>query len=108
MTANQSGVPGIDQATRGAEYSRSLDDPEGFWLDHAKRLDWERFPAKAGDWSFAEQDFHIRWFEDGVLNVAANCLDRHLAERGDQTAIIWEPDDPKVEPRRFTYAQAYA
>ncbi|WP_019832277.1 acetate--CoA ligase [Sphingomonas sp. PR090111-T3T-6A] len=98
----------IDVATREAMQIRSLDDPDGFWLEQAARLDWIKAPAKAGDWSFDEQDFHVRWFEDGVLNVAANCLDRHLATRADQTAIIWEPDVPTEEPRRFTYAQVHA
>jgi acetyl-CoA synthetase len=98
----------IDAATREALHVRSLGDPDGFWLDQAARLDWIKAPTKAGDWSFDERDFHVRWFEDGVLNVAANCLDRHLATRGDQTAIIWEPDVPTEEPRHFTYAQVHA
>jgi acetyl-CoA synthetase len=97
----------IDQATRQATYARSLDDSDGFWLEQAQRLDWMQDPTKAGDWSFDQHDFHVRWFEDGVLNVSANCLDRHLATRGDQTAIIWEADDPTAEPRRFTYAEAH-
>src|SRR5207253_3584813 len=59
------------------------------------------------DWSFDEQDFHISWFADGKLNVAANCVDRHLATRGDAIAIIWEPDDPAEEPRRYTYRQLH-
>jgi acetyl-CoA synthetase len=98
----------IDVATREAMQARSLDDPDGFWLEQAARLDWIEAPAKAGDWSFDEKDFHVRWFEDGVLNVAANCLDRHLATRADQTAILWEPDVPTEEPRRYTYAEAHA
>ncbi len=95
----------IDADARAALYERSLADPDGFWLEQAQRLDWMTVPRKAGDWSFAETDFHVRWFEDGVLNVSANCLDRHVATRGDQTAILWEPDDPAAEPRRFTYRQ---
>ena len=98
----------IDVATREAMQTRSLDDPDGFWLEQAARLDWIKSPTKAGDWSFDEKDFHVRWFEDGVLNVAANCLDRHLATRADQTAIIWEPDVPTEEARRFTYAEVHA
>ncbi|HLZ78061.1 MAG TPA: acetate--CoA ligase, partial [Sphingomonas sp.] len=97
----------IDDATRAAMYARSLDDPDGFWLEQARMLDWIKAPTKAGDWSFGEGDFHVRWFEDGVLNATANCLDRHLATRGDQTAIIWEPDDPKDAPRHFTYAEVH-
>ncbi|MET0375731.1 MAG: acetate--CoA ligase [Rhizorhabdus sp.] len=88
-------------------YARSLDDADAFWLEQAKRLDWVRFPTKANESSFHEADFGVKWFADGQLNVAANCLDRHLAERGDQLAIIWEPDVPSEEPRRFTYKQVH-
>ncbi|PMZ84734.1 acetyl-coenzyme A synthetase N-terminal domain-containing protein, partial [Pseudomonas sp. FW306-2-11AD] len=86
---------------------RSLADPGSFWLDQAKRLDWIKRPEIAGDWSFDKADFHIRWFADGKLNVAANCLDRHLAKRGGDTALIWEPDEPSEQPRRFTYAELH-
>ncbi|OYY67605.1 acetate--CoA ligase [Sphingomonas sp. 28-63-12] len=89
-------------------YGRSLADPGSFWLDQARRLDWVKRPEIAGDWSFEEKDFHIQWFADGKLNVAANCIDRHLARRGDQIALIWEPDEPGEEPRRFTYRQLHA
>ncbi|MDX5983726.1 acetate--CoA ligase [Sphingomonas echinoides] len=88
-------------------YGRSLADPGSFWLDQAKRLDWIKRPEIAGDWSFDKADFHIRWFADGKLNVAANCLDRHLAKRGGDTALIWEPDEPSEQPRRFTYAELH-
>lgn len=88
-------------------YGRSLADPGSFWLEQAKRLDWVKRPEIAGDWSFDEEDFHISWFADGKLNVAANCVDRHLASRGDAVAILWEPDDPDEEPRRYTYLQLY-
>ncbi|MDB5708799.1 MAG: acetyl-coenzyme synthetase, partial [Sphingomonas bacterium] len=88
-------------------YGRSLADPGSFWLEQARRLDWIKRPEIAGDWSFAKRDFHIKWFADGRLNVAANCLDRHLAKRGDQVALIWEPDEPTDEPRRFTYRQLH-
>ncbi len=88
-------------------YGRSLADPGSFWLEQAKRLDWVKRPEIAGDWSFDEEDFHISWFADGKLNVAANCVDRHLASRGDATAILWEPDDPTEEPRRYTYRQLH-
>jgi len=89
-------------------YGRSLADPGSFWLEQARRLDWIKRPEIAGDWSFAEKEFHIQWFADGKLNVAANCLDRHLARRGDQIALIWEPDEPSEEPRRFTYRELHA
>jgi len=97
----------MDIATRNDLYARSLADPDGFWLEQAQRLEWMKAPTKAGDWSFRAEDFHVRWFEDGVLNVSANCLDRHLAERGEQVAILWEPDSPAEEPRRFTYADVH-
>ena len=85
-------------------YEAASSNPGGFWLDQAtKRLDWTRAPTIAGDWSFAEADFHIKWFADGRLNVAANCIDRHLAAHGDTVAIIWEPDVPSEEARHITY-----
>lgn len=88
-------------------YGRSLADPGSFWLEQARRIDWVKRPEIAGDWSFAAQDFRIAWYPDGRLNVSANCIDRHLRERGDQIAIIWEPDAPDEEPRRFTYRQLH-
>jgi acetyl-CoA synthetase len=98
----------IDHKTYERMYSASLADPDGFWLDQARRLEWERFPTVAGDWSYAADDFRIRWFADGVLNVTTNCIDRHLATRGDDVALIWEPDEPGEEPRRFTYRELHA
>ena len=77
-------------------------DPDAFWLMLAKRLDWTKAPTKAGEWSFAKQDFGIRWYADGTLNLAANCLDRHLDKRGDKVAIIFEGDTPG-EGRSHTY-----
>jgi acetyl-CoA synthetase len=81
--------------------------PEAFWAEVASRIDWIRKPTKIKDVSFKVEDFHIRWFEDGQLNVAANCLDRHLATRGDKVAIIWEGDDPS-QSKRITYRELYA
>ncbi len=78
------------------QYAESIADPEGFWRKVGHRLDWIQDFSRVQDCSFAEQDFHIRWFADGKLNVAANCLDRHLATRGDKTAILWEGDDPRL------------
>jgi len=98
----------VDAAGYEKLYGRSLADPGSFWLEQARRLDWVKRPEIAGDWSFDKRDFHIKWFADGRLNVAANCLDRHLARRGDQIALIWEPDEPSEEPRRFTYRQLHA
>ena len=73
---------------------RADHEPDAFWLDQARRLDWARFPTQAGDWSFDEVDFGIRWYADGELNLSVNCLDRHLAVRGDRTALTFEPDEP--------------
>ncbi len=87
-------------------YKRADDDPDGFWLEQARRLDWERSPRQAGDWSFHEEDFRIRWFADGQLNLSVNCLDRHLAMRRERTAIIFEGDEPG-EGRRLTYRELY-
>ena len=98
----------VDAAGYEKLHGRSLADPGSFWLEASKRLDWIKRPEMAGDWSFDEKDFHIRWFADGRLNVAANCIDRHLAKRGDSVAIIWEPDEPGEAPRRFTYRQLHA
>ena len=89
-------------------YEAASSNPGAFWLEQAKRLDWTKVPEIAGDWSFAKDDFHIKWFEDGELNVAANCLDRHLDTRGDQVAIIWEPDCPTDAPRHITYRELHA
>jgi len=82
-------------------------DPEAFWAGKARRLNWMSFPTRIKDVSFHEADFRIRWFEDGVLNVAHNCVDRHLPERANQTAIIWEGDDP-ADSRHITYAELHA
>ena len=97
----------VDAAGYADLYRRSLDAPDGFWLEQSRRLDWIVPPRTAGDWSFAQADFHVRWFADGRLNAAANCLDRHLASRGGDIALIWEPDDPAEEPRRFTYLELF-
>ncbi len=87
-------------------HARERDDPDAFWLDVARRLDWHRFPTKAGDWSFDAEDFHIRWFADGQLNLSVNCLDRQLPARGDKTALIFEADEPG-EGRALTYRDLY-
>ena len=69
-------------------------DPDRFWLDQARRLSWDQFPAKAGDWSFAEEDFHVTWYADGRLNLSVNCLDRHLADHGERPVLLFEADEP--------------
>ena len=81
--------------------------PDAFWSEQARRLDWMMVPTVIKDVSFNKADFRIRWFADGVLNVAWNCLDRHLAERGDQTAIIWEGDEP-TQSGGLTYRELHA
>ncbi len=101
-----------DRALMNAEgYAAAMDrverDPDGFWRDVAARLDWIKPFSVVKDVSFARDDFRIRWFADGVLNVSANCIDRHLAERADAVAIIWEPDDPANEARHITYAELH-
>jgi acetyl-CoA synthetase len=87
-------------------YQESARDPNSFWARIGRRLDWIQPFGKVKDTSFDEHDFRIRWYYDGKLNVAANCLDRHLTKRGDKTAIIWEGDDPKLS-ERITYRQLY-
>jgi len=96
----------IDSDKYHAWYKKSVEDPEGFWGEHAKRLDWMKPFTKVKDVSFNAPDVHIRWFYDGTLNVSYNCLDRHLAKRGDQTAILFEGDDPSVS-KAITYRQLH-
>ncbi|MBU6442862.1 MAG: acetate--CoA ligase [Alphaproteobacteria bacterium] len=96
----------IDRRRYEELYARSVSDPEGFWGEVAGRLDWIKPFTKVMNVSFRPDDLHIRWFEDGTLNVAANCLDRHLATRGEQTAILWEGDDPSVS-RAISYRELY-
>ena len=94
-----------DSAKYQEMYDRSVEDPDGFWADHGKRVDWIKPFTKVRDTDF-NRPVSIKWFEDGTLNAAANCLDRHLNARGDQTAIIWEGDDP-TESRTLTYRQLH-
>jgi acetyl-CoA synthetase len=98
----------IDAAKYKEMYAASIDDPEGFWGEHGRRLDWITPYSKVKNTSFDFGNVSIKWFEDGTLNVAANCIDRHLATRGDQTAIIWEPDDPADEALHITYRELHA
>ncbi len=94
----------IDAAAYDRMYAEAATDPDAFWAKEAKRLDWIVAPTKIKDTSFDESDFHIRWFEDGQLNVAANCVDRHADARPDATAILWEGDDP-ADDRKISYAE---
>ncbi len=93
----------VDSDEYGRQYRLAADQPDEFWRQEAKRIDWIRPFATVKNTSFREADFRIRWFEDGTLNLSANCLDRHLDARGDTVAIIWEPDDPAEPARHITY-----
>ena len=97
----------IDNQKYLQEYQRSIKNPEEFWAEHGKRIDWIKPYTKIKDVSYAEQDLHIKWFYDGTLNVSSNCLDRHLETRADQTAIIWEGDDPK-EDKKISFKELHA
>ena len=92
----------VDAAGHAGKYRRSVAEPEAFWREESARVDWIKPWTKLSDSSFEETDFGIQWFADGTLNVSANCLDRHLTERGDTIAIIWEGDDPSQQ-RTLTY-----
>ncbi len=87
-------------------YEASISDPEEFWAEHGKRIDWIKPFSAVKDVSYGPGDVHIRWFHDGTTNVSVNCIDRHLAERKDQVAIIWEGDDPNVD-KKITYAELH-
>jgi acetyl-CoA synthetase len=88
-------------------YDRSIKDPNGFWAEHAKRVDWIKPFSKVKNTTYDPHNVSIKWFEDGTLNACYNCVDRHLAKRGDQTAILWEGDDPK-DDKKLTYKQLHA
>jgi acetyl-CoA synthetase len=96
----------VDEAKYKEMYAASIKDPNGFWAEQAKRIDWIKKPSKVKNTSYTG-DVSIKWFEDGSLNAAYNCVDRHLAKRGDQVAIIWEGDDPK-DDKKITYKQLHA
>ena len=96
----------IDADGYQALYAESIADPDAFWAKHGKRIDWIKPYSQISDVSYDAKDLHIKWFADGSLNAAANCLDRHLAERGDQTAIIWEGDEPDQQ-RHISYKELH-
>jgi acetyl-CoA synthetase len=96
----------VDPAKYQETYARSLRDPDGFWAEQAKRLDWYKAPRKVKNSSFGPGGVSIKWFEDGVLNAAYNCIDRHLPKRAQQIAIIWEGDDPS-QSKHITYQQLH-
>ena len=85
----------LDEAKYQEMYAASIADPDKFWGEQGKRIDWIKPFTKVKNTSFEPGNVSIKWFEDGTLNVSYNCIDRHLAKRGNQTAIIWEGDDPE-------------
>ncbi|MEP3051029.1 MAG: acetate--CoA ligase [Erythrobacter sp.] len=98
----------FNNAKYHAHYARSVNDPDGFWREEAARIDWIEPFETVKDVSYNEEDFRIGWFLGGKLNLSANALDRHLDTRGDQTAIIWEPDDPGAPGRKLTYSELHS
>lgn len=96
-----------DKATYDKMYAESIADPEAFWGEHGKRIDWIKPYTKVKDVSYDYGKVGINWYEDGTLNVSANCIDRHLATRGDQTAIIWEPDSPDEDALHISYTELH-
>jgi acetyl-CoA synthetase len=97
----------IDAATYDTMYRRSVEDPDNFWAEQADQfLTWSKKWDTVQDWSYGEDDLHIEWFKGGRLNVAVNCIDRHLETRGDQTAIIWEGDEP-TDSKNITYRELH-
>ena len=86
----------IDAKTYETRYAASIANPDQFWAEQGQRLDWIKPYSQISDVSYNADDLHIKWYADGTLNAASNCLDRHLAERGDQMAIIWEGDNPET------------
>ncbi len=97
----------IDGAAYEKLYRASLEDPDRFWLEQAKQLDWIKPPSQAGEWVYSSKKVEIRWFADGVLNAAANCIDRHAEARPDDIAIIWEADEPG-ESRHISWREMLA
>jgi acetyl-CoA synthetase len=93
----------VDEMAYRSMYAAASEDPEAFWGVHGRRIDWIKPYRHVKDTSFKKEDFHIRWYWDGTLNVTYNCIDRHLPQRADQTAILWEGDDPK-DSKAITYA----
>ena len=95
----------VDAAGYAARYAASIADPVGFWRAEGQRIDWIRDYTKVKNSTFELGKVSINWFEDGTLNVSANCIDRHMVSRANQTAIIWEPDSPATPARHITYAE---
>ncbi|MBW2942013.1 acetate--CoA ligase [Zhongshania aquimaris] len=108
VSANAKIAAYIDRETHTSLYQQSLDSPEEFWAEQAKRLDWVISPNTIKNCSFAKHNLSIRWFEDGQLNASVNCLDRHLVQQADQLAMIWEPDSETDPVRKYTYRELHA
>ncbi|APX88854.1 acetate--CoA ligase [Brevirhabdus pacifica] len=106
-SAEMAAAAHADKATYDQMYADSVKDPAAFWGEQGKRLQWMKPYSKVKNVTYEYPDVSIKWYEDGTLNVAANCIDRHLEERGDQTAIIWEPDSPEDEAKHITYKQLH-
>ena len=98
----------LTRADYQRDFAQAQQDPDAFWGQMAKRLDWYIAPTVIKDVSFDLKDFRIRWFADGQLNASVNCLDRHLATNGDKTALIFEPDSPDAVAQKLTYRQLHA
>ena len=96
----------VDHAKYEEMYARSIKDPDGFWGEHGKRIDWMKPYTKVMNVSYDAANLSIKWYEDGTTNVSTNCVDRHLAKRGDQVAIIWEGDDP-ADSKAITYKELH-
>ncbi|MFT6337804.1 MAG: acetyl-CoA synthetase, partial [Halioglobus sp.] len=88
------------------EYKKSVDNPEAFWKEQAETFTWATPFDKTLEWNFDIPD--VKWFLNGKMNITVNCLDRHIEKRGDQTAILWEPNDPKAEVQEYTYIELLA
>ena len=97
----------VDDARYQEMYDQSIKDPDAFWGDQGKRIDWITPYTRVNNVSYDASNLHVKWYEDGVLNASVNCLDRHLAKRGDQTAIIWEGDDP-ADDATISYKDLHA
>jgi acetyl-CoA synthetase len=96
----------VDKAKFQTMYQHSVSDPDTFWAEQGKRIDWFKDYSKVKNCSFAPGNIDINWYQDGTLNASYNCLDRHLKERGEQVAIIWESDDPN-RSESITYKQLH-
>jgi len=96
----------IDKQAYLKMYAESTADPDHFWGEHGKRIDWIKPYSKVKNTHFGRDDVSIKWYEDGTLNACVNCVDRHLETRGEQTAIIWEGDDPN-DSKLITYKELH-